>query len=87
MSGSENLLDKVESRIAPVKLRSLKLLYFDCGTRDEWNLHLGARLLVERLNQSRVTHEYQEFDDGHMGVSYRYDVSLPKLGAALAPGR
>ncbi len=68
-------------------LRSLKLVYFDCGTRDEWNLHLGARLMVERLRQSRVPHEYHEFDDGHMGVSYRYDVSLPKLGAALAPGR
>ncbi len=68
-------------------LRSLKLVYFDCGTRDEWSLHLGARLMVERLKQSRVAHEYQEFDDGHMGVSYRYDVSLPKLGAALAPGR
>ena len=66
-------------------LRSLKLVYFDCGTRDEWNLHLGARLLVERLKQFRIEHEYQEYDDGHMGVSYRYDVSLPKLGAALAP--
>jgi enterochelin esterase family protein len=66
-------------------LRSLRLVYLDCGTRDEWNLHLGARLLVERLNQLRVEHEYLEFDDGHMSVSYRYDVSLPKLGQALAP--
>ena len=65
-------------------LRSLGLLYLDCGTRDEWNLHLGARLLVERLGQFKVAHEYQEFDDGHMNVSYRYDVSLPKLGRALA---
>jgi len=66
-------------------LRSLELMYLDCGTRDEWNLHLGARLLVQRLEQLRVEHEYLEFDDGHMGVSYRYDVSLPKLGQALAP--
>ncbi len=66
-------------------LRSLRLLYLDCGTRDEWNLHLGARLFVERLEQFRVTHEYQEYDDGHMNVSYRYDTSLPKLARALAP--
>ena len=29
-------------------------------------------------------HEYEEFDDGHMSVQYRYDVSLPRLAAALA---
>ena len=66
-------------------LRSLALVYLDCGTRDEWNLHLGARLFVERLEQLRIGHEYQEFDDGHMNVGYRYEVSLPKLGRALAP--
>ena len=65
-------------------LRSLRLLYLDCGTRDEWNLQLGARQMVERLGQFKIAHEYQEFDDGHMNVSYRYDVSLPKLGRALA---
>jgi enterochelin esterase family protein len=64
-------------------LRSLKLVYLDCGTRDEWSLHLGARLLVERFRQMRIDHEYLEFDDGHMNVSYRYDVSLPKLVQAL----
>jgi len=66
-------------------LRSLSLVYLDCGTRDEWNLQLGARLLVERLKQLRVPYEYEEFDDGHMNVGYRYEVSLPKLGRALAP--
>jgi hypothetical protein len=32
-----------------------------------------------------VKHEYEEFEDGHMNIPYRYDVSLPKLSAALAP--
>ena len=32
--------------------------------------------------------EHQEFDDGHRGTAYRYDVSLPKLAAAIgAAGR
>ncbi len=66
-------------------LRSLQLLFLDCGTRDEWCLHLGARLLAERLKQLRVPHEHQEFDDGHMNISYRYDVSLPRLAHALSP--
>jgi len=65
-------------------LRSLRLLYLDCGTRDEFHLHLGARLLTRRLRELGVRYEHQEFDDGHMNVTYRYDVSLPMLGRALA---
>ena len=65
-------------------LRSLKLLFIDCGHRDEFYLHLGARMLSRRLRSLGVPHEHEEFDDGHMNVQYRWDVSLPKLGRALA---
>ena len=65
-------------------LRSMKLLYMDCGTRDEWSLHHGARLFTRRLAQLGIAHEYEEFDDGHMNVQYRYEVSLPRLARALA---
>ena len=64
-------------------LRSLRLLYFDCGTRDEWHLHHGARLFHRRLESLGIAHQHEEFDDGHMNVSYRYDVSLPRLARAL----
>jgi len=64
-------------------LRSLRLLYLDCGTKDEWHLHHGARMFARRLEALGIEHECQEFDDGHMNVGYRYDVSLPKLGRAL----
>lgn len=64
-------------------LRGLKLLFLDCGTRDEFFLHLGARLLSRRLRELGVPHHHEEFDDGHMNVSYRYDVSLPQVAAAL----
>ncbi len=66
-------------------LRSLRLLYFDCGMRDEFHLQHGARLLHRRLQELGVAHEHEEYDDGHMNVSYRYDVSLPKLAKAMAP--
>jgi enterochelin esterase family protein len=65
-------------------LRGLLLLYMDCGVRDEWHLHLGARMFSRRLLELEIPHEYHEFDDGHMNVSYRYDVSLPKMIAALS---
>jgi len=64
-------------------LRRLALLFFDCGRKDEFHLHLGARMLARRLAALGVAHEFEEFDDGHMNIGYRYDVSLPKLGAAL----
>jgi S-formylglutathione hydrolase FrmB len=65
-------------------LKSLKLLYIDCGTRDQFNLHHGARMLSARLKALGVAHEYEEFDDNHSNVQYRYDVSLPRLVKALA---
>ena len=68
-------------------LRSMKLLYFDCGIRDEWNLQLGMRRFVRRLDELGIRHEKEEFDDGHMNVPYRYDVSLPRLAKALGAER
>jgi S-formylglutathione hydrolase FrmB len=64
-------------------LRGMRLVFLDCGIKDEWNLHLGMRLLARRLTALGVPHEVEEFDDGHMNVGYRYDVSLPKIARAL----
>ncbi len=71
------------SRRTPSALRALSLLFIDAGTRDEWSLDLGARVLTRRLAALSVRFEHQEFDDGHRSINYRYDVSLPKLAAAL----
>ena len=65
-------------------LRSLRLLYFDCGTKDEWNLHHGARMLAARCRRAGVPFVHEEFDDDHKAVGYRHEVSLPRLAAALA---
>jgi S-formylglutathione hydrolase FrmB len=64
-------------------LRRLRLVYMDCGTRDEFNLHFGARILSQTLAALDVPHVHEEFDDTHMSIQYRYSVSLPKLLDAL----
>ena len=64
-------------------LRKLRLVFVDCGTRDEFNLHYGARILVERLRAAGVACEHEEFDDDHRSIGYRYDVSLPRLVEAI----
>lgn len=66
-------------------LRSLKLLYFDCGNADEYNLFLGARVLDTILDDLDVPHTYDEFDGGHMNINWRYDTSLPLLTEHIAP--
>lgn len=65
-------------------LKSLKLLYLDAGTRDEFNLDVGARILAKKLADHGVDHIHEEFDDGHMGISYRYDRSLQLISEQLA---
>jgi enterochelin esterase family protein len=65
-------------------LKKLRLLYLDCGREDEFYLDLGARSFVKRLRDLGIPHEYDEFEDGHMNISYRMDVSLPKLSHALS---
>jgi len=66
-------------------LRSLHLLYVDCGLRDEFHLQFGARILARRLRELGLPHQHEEFDDGHRSLNYRYDRSLPLLARALSP--
>lgn len=65
-------------------LRKLELIYIDCGTEDEFSLIWGSRILHAKLEALGIPHYYEEFDDGHMNVTYRYDVSLPLLYEALS---
>ncbi len=57
-------------------LKSLKLLFIDAGTRDEFFLDVGAKILCEQLKKHEVPHLHEEFDDGHFNISYRYNRSL-----------
>jgi enterochelin esterase-like enzyme len=51
-------------------------LFIDCGTRDEFRLYAGSRMLTRKLRDLGIDHEYQEFEDTHMSITYRYDESL-----------
>lgn len=65
-------------------LRSLRGLYIDVGSRDQYALHYAARAFVRKLQAADIAHTYEEFPDDHNGTDYRLDVSLPFLYAALA---
>ncbi len=64
-------------------LKSLNLLYIDAGTRDEFALDLGARILCKRLKDFDINFVHEEFDDGHMQISHRYNRSLELISEKI----
>ncbi len=77
-------LTLVERPACQEALGSLRGLFVDCGSRDQYFLHYGARRLHRRLEVIGVAHRYEEFDGTHSGIDHRMDVSLPYLYASVA---
>ena len=64
-------------------LNTLRGIFIDCGWRDQYQIHYGARILSKRLTQAGVAHRYEEFADTHSGIDYRMDRSLSFLYRAV----
>ena len=64
-------------------LRTLRGVWIDCGWRDQYHLHYGARILSKQLAAHGIKHVYEEFDDNHSSIDYRMDASLPFLYKAV----
>ena len=77
------------ARFVPASIdayRRLRTVFLDCGTRDEFHLRWGARMVAESLRAGGMESVHQEFEDGHMGINYRYDASLAAIAPRLARG-
>jgi S-formylglutathione hydrolase FrmB len=67
-------------------LRSMRAIYIDAGTRDQFFLDLGAEAFRRALAEIGVTDVYFElFDATHSSIEYRYPLSLKYLAERLAP--
>ena len=75
-----SLIDKKKYQDA---LRQMKLLFIDCGKKDEFHLQFGSRIFSKRLTKLGLRHRYEEFDDTHMDIAYRYETSLPLIAKAI----
>jgi hypothetical protein len=65
-------------------LRSLRAIYIDAGTHDEWYLDLGAEAFRRELEALGITDVFFElFDAGHMGIEYRYPLAIRYLAERL----
>ena len=78
---SHDPLNLLESHAA--QLTSLKILYIDVGSRDQYNIQYGTRAFIRRLEKLGIEHHFEEFDGTHSGMDWRLDISLPKLAKAL----
>jgi len=68
-------------------LRSVRAVWIDAGTRDEWFLDLGAEAFYATLRDIGVSDDvihFELFDASHMGVDYRYPLSLAWLCRRIA---
>ena len=63
--------------------RQLSYIYLDCGLWDELNFPVGTRIMSNKLKALGIAHDFELFNDGHINVPYRYDVSLPRLEKAI----
>ena len=66
-------------------LRQMALIFLDCGTKDEWFLDVGTRMMAARMREHGLEVIHEEFDAGHMSIPYRYNRSLPLISKAIAP--
>jgi hypothetical protein len=63
-------------------LRSMRAVWLDAGTRDEWFLDLGAQAFRDALRAAGVPEErvhFELFDAGHGRIDYRYPLALAWL--------
>jgi S-formylglutathione hydrolase FrmB len=68
-------------------VRSWRAVWIDAGTRDEWYLDVGAEAFRAEVRTAGLPDErvrFELFDAGHMGIEYRYPLSLAWLAERLA---
>jgi hypothetical protein len=65
-------------------LRSMRAIYIDAGTRDEYFLDLGAEAFRRELAELGITDVFFElFDAGHGAIEYRYPLAIRYLAERL----
>jgi S-formylglutathione hydrolase FrmB len=92
--GTGRLIDEIWQRwldLDPVRmasrhadaLGSMRRIYLDAGTRDEFYLDLGAQAFADELTRLGVDHTLELFDGKHGGIGYRYPGAVRELVLAL----
>jgi S-formylglutathione hydrolase FrmB len=68
-------------------IRSLRAVWIDAGTKDEWFLDLGAEAFRAEIHKAGLPEErvsFELFNAAHGGIDYRYPLALTWLANRLA---
>ncbi|HEY0804715.1 MAG TPA: enterochelin esterase, partial [Pseudonocardiaceae bacterium] len=68
-------------------MRSMRAIWIDGGTRDEYALDIGAQAFRQALLDNGVADSaihFELFDAGHGAIDYRYPLSLTWLANEMA---
>jgi S-formylglutathione hydrolase FrmB len=66
------------------ELRSMRAIWLDAGTKDEWFLDNGAVAVSHELRKLGLEHTLELFDAGHLSIGFRYPRSLAFLAKSLS---
>ena len=67
-------------------LRSMRAIYIDAGTKDEYYLDLGAEAFRRALERIGITDvSFELFEGKHGAIEYRYPLALRYLAERLSP--
>jgi S-formylglutathione hydrolase FrmB len=86
-------LDRDPVRMVPQyagALRSMRAIWIDAGTRDDYFLDVGAEAFRAELRAIGVPDQvirFELFDAAHGGIDYRYPMSLAWLCQRMTDGR
>lgn len=69
-------LRTIENNLANLKG---KTIIFQVGKYDEFSMNIGMSGLSKILKRNKISHEFIEYDAGHLGTDYFYRDSIPKL--------
>lgn len=73
----------VDQKTVRDTLSALKLLYFDAGRFDEFQLQYGATRLHQKLMTYHISHHFELYDGTHFRTNHRFDRSLLLLAQSL----
>ena len=65
-------------------LRRLRLIFIDCGKKDQFRLYLGSRQVHRKLEKAGIEHVYEEYDSDHFLLRREQErKSIPMIVRAL----
>lgn len=72
-------LDPLRNIASNIDILREKKIILQVGSKDEFSINVGMKGMSNILEKNGISHQYKEYDEGHFGIEYLYEDSLPDL--------